>query len=65
MRGLAGERMALMGGVSNYSLLRGTAEEVAAMAEGAKGEVDIVGPECAIPLQTPLGNLKAIAGKNS
>ena len=65
VRGLAGERMALMGGVSNYSLLRGTAEEVAAMAEGAKGEVDIVGPECAIPLQTPLGNLKAIAGKNS
>ena len=62
VREMAGEQMALMGGVSNYVLLRGTPEEVAAAARAAaEGDIDIVGPECAIPLQTPLANLKAIA----
>lgn len=62
VRRLAGERLALMGGISNYKLLRGTADEIAADAEAAcRAGVDIVGPECAIPLATPLANLKAIA----
>jgi [methyl-Co(III) methanol-specific corrinoid protein]:coenzyme M methyltransferase len=60
-RQLAGERLALMGGISNYKLLRGTPDEIAADAEIAtRAEIDIVGPECAIPLGTPLENLKAI-----
>jgi [methyl-Co(III) methanol-specific corrinoid protein]:coenzyme M methyltransferase len=50
-----------MGGISNYKLLRGTLEEIAADAEAAgRAGIDIVGPECAIPLATPLANLKAI-----
>ncbi len=62
VRALAGEELALMGGISNYKLLDGEPEEIAADAvEAATGETDIVGPECAIPLGTPLANLKAIA----
>jgi [methyl-Co(III) methanol-specific corrinoid protein]:coenzyme M methyltransferase len=61
VRSLAGERLALMGGISNYKLLRGTADEIAADAEAAcQAGIDVVGPECAIPLGTPLANLKAI-----
>jgi [methyl-Co(III) methanol-specific corrinoid protein]:coenzyme M methyltransferase len=65
-RQLAGERLALMGGISNYKLLRGTPDEIAADAETAsRAGIDIVGPECAIPLGTPLANLKAIRGSGS
>jgi [methyl-Co(III) methanol-specific corrinoid protein]:coenzyme M methyltransferase len=63
VRQLAGSRLALMGGVSNYLLLRGTAEQVAAQSAAAVAAgIDVVGPECAIPLSTPLANLKAVAG---
>jgi [methyl-Co(III) methanol-specific corrinoid protein]:coenzyme M methyltransferase len=63
IRALAGSRLALMGGVGNLTLLRGKTEEVVAQVEAAlKGGIDVVGPECAIPLATPLVNLKAIAG---
>ena len=63
VRSLAGQRLALMGGVSNYLLLRGTPDEVRAASEEARrAGMDIVGPECAIPLGTPLANLKAVAG---
>ena len=59
---MAGPDLALMGGVSNYLLLRGTAEEVAAQAANAVAAgMDVIGPECAIPLTTPLENLKAVA----
>jgi [methyl-Co(III) methanol-specific corrinoid protein]:coenzyme M methyltransferase len=67
VRRLAGEEMALMGGVSNYKLLRSRPEEIAADAvAAARGGIDIVGPECAIPLATPLENIKAVAsvGRN-
>lgn len=62
VRAVAGERLSLMGGVSNELLLRGRPEQItqAALAAGRAG-IDIVGPECAIPLATPLANLKAIA----
>jgi MtaA/CmuA family methyltransferase len=61
VRRLAGERMALMGGIGNYQLLRGTPDDVVAMAQGAaEAGMDVIGPECAIPLTTPLANLKAI-----
>ncbi len=62
VRLLAGERLALMGGISNRRLLLGTPEQIATMAREAVGAgVDVVGPECAVPLATPLDNLKAIA----
>jgi len=62
VRRLAGARLALMGGISNFKLLRGTNEEIAADARtAAAAGIDIVGPECAIPLGTPLKNLMAVA----
>jgi [methyl-Co(III) methanol-specific corrinoid protein]:coenzyme M methyltransferase len=62
VRRLAGDRMSLMGGVSNMLLLGGKPEEITAAAKAAAaGGIDIVGPECAVPLKTPLANLKAIA----
>jgi len=62
VRDLAGDRLALMGGISNYRLLRGTPEEIMSQAvAAARSGTDIIGPECAVPLGTPLGNLKAIA----
>jgi [methyl-Co(III) methanol-specific corrinoid protein]:coenzyme M methyltransferase len=63
VRALAGPHLALMGGISNYTLLRGTPAEVAAQARAAESAgINVVGPECAIPLTTPLANLKAIGG---
>jgi len=62
VRELAGEGLALMGGVGNLKLLSGTSEEIAADALAARrAGIDVVGPECAIPLATPLANLNAIA----
>ena len=62
-RELAGDELSLMGGISNYKLLKDDPETIAADAVSAVGaDIDIVGPECAIPLLTPLANLKAIAG---
>jgi [methyl-Co(III) methanol-specific corrinoid protein]:coenzyme M methyltransferase len=64
VRRLAGEKLALMGGISNYKLLRGSPEEIAADAQSAAAAgIDVVGPECAIPLATPLANLKAVAAR--
>jgi [methyl-Co(III) methanol-specific corrinoid protein]:coenzyme M methyltransferase len=62
VRRLAGPDLSLMGGVSNFMLLRGQPGEiVASVRAAAAADIDIVGPECAIPLQTPLANLKAVA----
>lgn len=62
VRKLAGDRMALMGGINNLLLLQGTPEEVVAAAQAAvAGDIDVIGPECAIPLATPLENLRAIS----
>ena len=63
MRQLAGSKMALMGGISNTTLLMGTPEDISQQAQNAADAgIDIIGPECAVPLNTPLVNLKAIAG---
>ncbi|MDP7636181.1 MAG: uroporphyrinogen decarboxylase family protein [Phycisphaerae bacterium] len=62
VRKLAGDRLSLMGGISNFRLLRSTPEQIADDAAAAAGsDMDIIGPECAIPLTTPLANLKAVA----
>ena len=61
VRTLAGDRLSLMGGISNYMLLRGTPDDISAAAtQAGQGDIDIIGPECAIPLSTPVANLKAI-----
>jgi len=54
--------MSLVGNVSNtQGLFYGTPEEVYRQARyGIEAGVDVLAPECAIPLQTPLANLKAI-----
>ncbi len=63
VRSLAGERLALMGGISNLKLLQSTPEAIRADAEAARAAgIDVVGPECAISLLTPLANLRAVAG---
>lgn len=57
-----GERMSLVGNVNNPRvLLQGTPEEVYEQARYAiAAGVNVIGPECAIPLSTPLANLRAI-----
>lgn len=63
VRELAGPDLALDGGISNLLLLNGTPDQVMAAARAAvAADIDVVGPECAIPLRTPLANLQAIAG---
>jgi [methyl-Co(III) methanol-specific corrinoid protein]:coenzyme M methyltransferase len=56
-------RISLMGNVNNpETLLHGTAAQVVEQTRYAiDAGVQVIGPECAIPLRTPLENLKAIA----
>ena len=55
-------RISLMGNVNNPEvLLHGTPDEVLAQARYAQqAGVRVIGPECAIPLSTPIENLRAI-----
>jgi [methyl-Co(III) methanol-specific corrinoid protein]:coenzyme M methyltransferase len=55
--------ISLMGNINNPEiLLNGTPEQVAEHARYALAAgVHVIGPECAIPPQTPLQNLQAIA----
>ncbi len=57
-----GDRLCLVGNVNNpQALYQGTPEDVYRQARYAiEAGVDIIAPECAIPLATPLENLKAI-----
>lgn len=57
-----GHRLCLVGNVNNPEVLyQGTPEDVYKQARYAiDAGVNIIGPECAIPLATPLDNLKAI-----
>ena len=62
-RELAGEKLALMGGTANIDVLRnGTVEDVARdVQEKLAAGIDIIGPECAVPLDAPLEHLAEIA----
>ncbi|MEN6642051.1 MAG: MtaA/CmuA family methyltransferase [Armatimonadia bacterium] len=62
-RRLAGPDFTLMGNLNNPELLlRGTPEQVRAAAQQAhQAGINIVAPECAVPLTTPTINLQAIA----
>jgi len=57
-----GDRISLVGNINNArTLLQGTPEDVHQQARYAiAAGVNIIGPECAIPLSTPLENLRAI-----
>lgn len=57
-----GQRMSLAGCINNADvLLQGTPEDVYKQARAAiNAGVNIICPECAIPLSTPMENLKAI-----
>ncbi len=57
-----GDRLSLLGNVNNPDVLySGTPEQAEAQARYAVAAgVRIVGPECAVPLRTPIANLKAI-----
>jgi [methyl-Co(III) methanol-specific corrinoid protein]:coenzyme M methyltransferase len=57
-----GHRLALVGNINNaQTLFQGTPEDVRRQVRYAvDAGVDIIAPECAVPLTTPLENLKAI-----
>jgi [methyl-Co(III) methanol-specific corrinoid protein]:coenzyme M methyltransferase len=61
-RRLAGEDLALMGGTSNIDVVRnGSPEEVRRdVEEKLRLGVDVIGPECAVPLDAPYQNLKTL-----
>lgn len=61
-RQVVGDRMTLIGNVNNPdTLLQGTPEDVKRECRYAIGAgVDILGPECAVPLRTPNANMLAI-----
>lgn len=63
VRELAGDNLALMGGTSNFDVVRNgdaQAAETDVREKLALG-VDIIGPECAVPLDAPFRNLQALA----
>ena len=51
-----------MGNINNpQTLLRGTPQDVAqAVAECLRCHIEIIAPECAVPLTTPTRNLQAL-----
>ena len=59
---MAGEKLSLMGGISNITVLNnGTEEDVIRQArKAAEAGINIIGPECAVPLGVSLKNLKAV-----
>ena len=58
-----GHRMSLVGNINNpQTLYQGTPDDVYKQARYAiEAGFNIIGPECAIPLATPMENLRAIA----
>jgi [methyl-Co(III) methanol-specific corrinoid protein]:coenzyme M methyltransferase len=62
VRQLAGDGLSLMGGIGNLDTLYATPEDVRAQAgAAAQAGINIVGPECAVPLDVKVENLKAIS----
>jgi [methyl-Co(III) methanol-specific corrinoid protein]:coenzyme M methyltransferase len=62
-RRLAGKQLALMGGTSNLEVIRrGTPERIRAdAAEKIASGIDIIGPECAVPLDAPYRNIRLLS----
>ncbi len=63
VRRLAAGKIALMGGTSNFTVVRGGTPEAIArdVQEKLALGIDIIGPECAVPLDAPYKNIRAIA----
>jgi len=61
-RHLAGETMALMGGTSNIDIVRGGTPQTITkdVEEKLRIGIDVIGPECAVPLDAPCENLRTI-----
>ncbi len=59
-RELVGETMALMGGTSNLDIIRtGTPEQIREnINRNVACNIDILGPECAVPLDAPYENMR-------
>lgn len=59
-RKLAGDKLSLMGGSSNFDIIRGGTPDT--IKEDVKEKfdcnIDIIGPECAVPLDAPYANMK-------
>jgi len=62
VRELADGKIALMGGTSNLDVIRtGTPESIRAdVAEKVACSIEIIGPECAVPLDAPFRNMKLL-----
>ena len=62
-RELAGERLALMGGTDNIAVIRNGDEESVRRDVEAKKRwgIEVIGPECAVPLDAPWANMKTLA----
>lgn len=62
-RRLAGENLSLMGGTSNYDIvLNGNPETIVRdVREKIECRIDIIGPECAVPLDAPYRNMQVHA----
>jgi MtaA/CmuA family methyltransferase len=60
--GIVSGRISLIGNINNPETLyaRGPDEVTREVEKNLEAHVQLVGPECAIPLQTPIENLKAI-----
>jgi len=61
-RDLAGDSLSLMGGTSNFDVIRkGTPEIIIGdVKEKHACGIDIIGPECAVPLDAPYNNMKIL-----
>lgn len=62
-RELAGDRLALMGGTSNIAVIRNGGEEDVRrdVEEKLRCGIEIIGPECAVPLDAPWANMRILA----
>lgn len=62
VRDLAGDELSLMGGIGNLDTLYKTPDDVRKQArQAAEAGINIIGPECAVPLDVKVENLKAIS----
>ena len=59
---LAGQQLSLMGGTSNLDVIRSGTPEAAKqdVAEKLDYDINVIGPECAVPLDAPYGNMSLL-----
>jgi [methyl-Co(III) methanol-specific corrinoid protein]:coenzyme M methyltransferase len=64
-RRLAGDKLSLMGGTSNFTVIRKGSPDiiVADVREKHACNIDIIGPECAVPLDAPCENMALLTAE--